>query len=165
MGPEPASATTVEEVRLATDFLARAQLPDAHLIGADKPPALADFAAVWRSEDAAGAVKIIPPGPDVSAVGIASNLIAVDPQMCKGDFAAARFRIDIDDRAVFSAVLSCSETNQRRITEYFIAPRRQGGFVVFAVIRSKGVGEIPDFDRRKLDGLSRAAIQAVESQG
>ncbi|HUC12196.1 MAG TPA: hypothetical protein VL985_17500 [Stellaceae bacterium] len=165
MGPEPASATTVEEVRLATDFLARAQMPDAHLIGADKPPALADFAAVWRSEDAAGAVKIIPPGPDISAVGIASNLIAVDPQMCKGDFAAARFRIDIDDRAVFSAVLSCSETNQRRITEYFIAPRRQGGFVVFAVIRSKGVGEIPDFDRRKLDGLSRAAIQAVESQG
>ncbi len=155
----------VEEVRLATDFVANARLPEARLVVADKPPALADFTAVWRSEDAAGAVKIIPPGPDVSAIGIASNLITVDPQLCKGDFSAARFRTDVANSVVFSAVLSCSEANERRVTEYFITPRHQGGFVVFAVIRSNAAGEMPGFEWQKIDVLSRAAVQAAEGQG
>jgi hypothetical protein len=165
--PEPATATAtaVEEVRLATDFVANARLPEARLVVADKPPALADFTAVWRSEDAAGAVKIIPAGPDVSAIGIASNLITVDPQLCKGDFSAARFRTDVANSVVFSAVLSCSEANERRVTEYFITPRHQGGFVVFAVIRSNAAGEIPGFEWQKIDVLSRAAVQAAEGQG
>jgi hypothetical protein len=162
---EPASVTALEELRLASDFLAKARLPEAHLVAADKPAALADFAAVWRADDAAGAVKIIPPAADTSAVDIASNLITVDPQVCKGDFAAARYRTPVGNSAVFSAVLSCSEANERRVTEYFIAPRHQGGFVVFAVIRRVGVGEVPDFDRHKLDELSRAAIQAAGGEG
>ena len=133
-------------------------------MNADKPPALEQFAAVWRSENAAGAVKIVPAGPNVSAIGIASDLITVDPQICGGDFAAARFRTDFGHRAVFSAVLSCGKGNEQRVTEYFVAPRNQGGFVVFAVIRSKALGT-PDFDREVIDGLSRAAIEAAESQG
>jgi hypothetical protein len=162
---EAATPTSLEEVRLATEFLAKAELPDARLIVADKPPALADFTAVWRSEDAAGAVKIIPPGPDVSGIRIASNLIAVDPQLCNGDFSAARFRNDVGNGVVFSAVLSCTEANEQRVTEYFITPRHQGGFVVFAVIRSKAVDKTPDFDWQKIEMLSRAAIQAAEGQG
>jgi hypothetical protein len=162
---QPTTATAIEEARLATDFLARARLPDARLIAADKPPALADFAAVWRSPEAAGAVKIIPAGPDVSALGIASNLIAVDPQVCRGDFTAARIRTDVADRAVFTAVLSCSEANERRVTEYFVAPRRQGGVVVFVVIRTRDTGDDRGFDRRKIEVLSRAAIEAVQGQG
>lgn len=165
LGPAPATGSALEEVRLATEFLTSAQLPDAHLIVSDKPPALAAFAAVWRSEDAAGAVKIIPPGPDVSAIEIASNLIAVDPQLCKGDFTTARFHTDVGHRTVFSAVLSCSEANEERVTEYVIAPRQQGGFVVFAVIRSKDGGQALDLNRQNLEGLSRAAIQAVGGQG
>lgn len=161
---EPETAAATEEVRLATHFLARARLSDAHLVNADKPPPLERFTAVWRSENAAGAVKIIPAGPNVSAIGIASDLIAVDPQICKGDFAAARFRTDFGHRAVFSAVLSCGNRNEQRVTEYFVAPRGQGGFVVFAVIRSKALGA-PDFDREMIDGLSRAAIEAAEGQG
>ncbi len=163
--PEPLSTTAIEEVRLATDFLAGARLPEARLVVADKPPALAEFAAVWRSEDAAGAVRIIPPGPDVSAIGIASHLIAVDPQVCNGDFSASRVRIDVGNRAVFSALLSCREADGQRATEYFIAPRRRGGFVVFAVIHSTSVGETPVFDRRRIEALSKAAIRAAEGQG
>ena len=152
-------------MRLATDFLSRARLVDARLVDADKPPALSDFAAVWRSEDAAGAVKIIPPGPEVSAIGIASNLIAVDPQVCKGDFTAARFRSNIGKSLAFTAVLACSDANQQRVTEYFITPRHQGGFAVFAVIHSKSIGQTPDFDREKIDILSRAAIEAAAHEG
>jgi hypothetical protein len=158
-------ATAVEEIRLATDFFTRARLPDARLIDADKPPALAAFTAVWRSADAAGAVKIIPPGSDTSGIEIASNLIAVDPQLCKGDFSAARFRSDIANSVVFSAVLSCNEANEQRVTEYFVTPRHQGGFIVFAVIRSKAAGRTPEFDFEKIDVLSRAAIHAAEGQG
>ncbi len=132
---------------------------------ADKPPALSDFTAVWRSEDAAGAVKIIPPGPDVSAIGIASNLIAVDPRVCKGDFTAARFRSNIGNSVAFTAVLLCGDANQQRVTEYFITPRHQGGFAVFAIIHSKSAGEMPGFDRQKLDMLSRAAIEAAANEG
>jgi hypothetical protein len=91
----PAAATAIEELRLATDFLTEARLQDAHLVISDKPLALAEFTAVWRSGDAAGAVKIVPLAPDVSAIGIASNLIAVDPRICKGDFTAARFRTNV----------------------------------------------------------------------
>ncbi len=163
--PESLGTTAVEEVRLAADFLSRARLADARLVVADKPPALSDFTAVWRSEDAAGAVKIIPPGPDVSAIGIASNLIAVDPQLCKGDFTAARFRSDVGSGVVFTAILSCSDANQQRVTEYFITPRHQGGFAVFAVIHSKSAGEAPGFDRRNIDILSRAAIEAAAHEG
>jgi hypothetical protein len=161
----PATATAVEEVRLATDFLSKAGLQNGRLVTSDKPPALADFGAVWRSEDAAGAVKIIPARPEISGIAIASNLIAVDPQLCKGDFSAARFRTDIDNSVVFSAVLSCNEASEQRVTEYFIARRHQGGFVVFAVIRSNVAGETLNFDWQKINVLSKAAVQAVESQG
>jgi hypothetical protein len=156
------SATALEEVRLAADFVTKARLPDARLVVADKPPALADFNAVWRSEGGAGAVKIIPPGRDVSGIGIASDLIAVDPQLCKGDFSAARFRTDFENRVVFSAVLSCSDASEDRVTEYFVTPRHRGGFVVFAVIRSTAAGDRTGFDWQKINLLSRAAIEAAE---
>ncbi len=164
-GPRPTGANAIEEERLATDFISRARLTDAHLVVADKPPALSDFAAVWRSEDAAGAVKIIPPGPDVSAIGIASNLIAVDPQVCKGDFTAARFRSNIGKTVAFTAILSCTDANQQRVTEYIVTPRHQGGFAVFAVIHSKAAGEMPGADQQKIEILSRAAIEAAANEG
>lgn len=127
--PAPSTAEAVplaagpglEEVRLAQDFFTTAQLPNARLIVTDKPAALASFTAVWRSDDAAGAVKIIAPGPDVSGIGIASDLIAVDPRMCHGNFASARASTDVNGDMVLSAVLSCTESNEERVAEYFIA--------------------------------------------
>jgi hypothetical protein len=163
--PAGLSMTALEEVRLATDFVTKARLPDARLVIEDKPAALADFNAVWRSQGGAGAVKIILPGRDVTGNRIASDLIAVDPQLCKGNFSAARFRTDVDNRVVFSAVLSCNEANEDRETEYFVTPRQRGGFVVFAVIHSKAAGDRPGFDWQKIDMLSRAAIEAAEVEG
>ncbi len=157
----PATGTNLEEVRLAQAFFTMAQLPNARLVVIDKPAALASFTAVWRSDNAAGAVKIIAPGPEVSGVGIASNLIAVDPRMCKGDFASARSRADIDNAVVFSAVLSCTESNEQRSAEYFITPRGKGGFVVFAVVGSSAVGGNSGSDQRRIDLLTRAAARAA----
>jgi hypothetical protein len=126
-------ATEVEEIRLAQNFLLGAGLPNANLIDTGKPAALASFTAVWRSDEAAGAVKIILPGRDVTGAGIASDLISVDPKLCKGDFAAARSSEVVDGSVVFRAALSCVEGRDDRTAQYFVTPRRRGGFVVFAL--------------------------------
>ncbi len=157
----PAAGPDLEEVRLAQDFFTTAQLPNARLVVTDKPAALASFTAVWRSDNAAGAVKIIAPGPDVSGIGIASDLIAVDPRMCNGNFASARSSTKIDSDMVFSAVLSCTESNEQRTAEYFIAPRRKGGFVVFAVVGSSAVDANARSDRQRIDLMTRAAARAA----
>ena len=159
------TATAIEEVRLAQDFFTTAQLPNARLAVTNKPPALAGFTAVWRSDNAAGAVKIIAPGADVSGIGIASDLIAVDPRMCKGDFASQRSSTNIDSNVVVSAVLSCTEGNEQRTAQYFITRRRKGGFVVFAVVGSSAVDVSKKFDRQRTDLLTRAAAQAAGNDG
>ena len=157
--------TAIEEVRLATDFLSRARLADARLVVADKPPALSDFTAVWRSEDAAGAVKIIPPGPDVSAIGIASNLIAVDPQVCKGDFTAARFRSNIGKSVSVHrriVVQRRQPAARHRVLYHAAASRR--------VCRLRGYPQqigrrSARFRSGNIDILSRAAIEAAAHEG
>ncbi len=157
----PATATDLEEFRLAQDFFTTAQLPNARLVVTDKPVALAGFTAVWRSDNAAGAVKIIPPAHDVSGIGIASDLIAVDPRMCKGDFASARSTTNVDSNVVFSVILSCNVSNEQRTAEYFITGRRKGGFVVFAVVGSSLVDAGARPDQQRIDLLTRAAVRAA----
>lgn len=157
----PAAGSGLEEVRLAQDFFTTAQLPNARLIVTDKPAALASFTAVWRSDDAAGAVKIIAPGPDVSGISIASDLIAVDPRMCHGNFASARASTNVNGDMVLSAVLSCTASNEERSAEYFIVPRRKGGFVVFAVVGSSAVDANARSDRQRIDLMTRAAARAA----
>jgi hypothetical protein len=160
--------TELEEIKLARNFLVAASLPNARLIDAEKPAALAKFTAVWRSDDAAGAVKIIPPGPDVTAIGIASDLITVDPKLCKGDFAAVRSGDVVDGGVVFRAVLSCVEGGSNRTAQYLVTPRQRGGFVVFAIIENSGgkngrnaAAGGPLFERLKPELLGRAALKAV----
>jgi hypothetical protein len=162
----PATPTDFEEVQLAQDFFTAAQLPNARIVVTDKPAALASFAAVWRSDNSAGAVKIIPPGPDVSGIGIASNLIAVDPLMCNGDFASARSSSHIDNGMVYSATLSCTEEDEERTARYFITPRPRGGFVVFAVVGTSRAGAVAAASaRQSIDALAKAAVRAVGNGG
>jgi len=156
--PAP-EAPEFEEIKLAKNFLLTARLPNAQLIETDKPPALASFRAVWRSDDAAGAVKILP-SRDVSGVAIASDLIAIDPKLCKGNLAAARSSDIVDGGVVVRAALSCQEGQNDRTAQYFVTPRRRGGFVVFAVIGNNGNGGLAS-DRLKPESLAKAALQAA----
>jgi hypothetical protein len=152
--------TEFEEIKLAQNFLLAAGLPNARLIDTGKPAALASFTAVWRSDDAAGAVKIISPGRDVSGASIASDLISIDPQVCKGNFNAARSSEVVDGAVVFRAALSCVEGEDDRTAQYFVTPRQRGGFVVFAIIGNHTTGGgIPN--RLDSDLLGRAALQAA----
>ena len=156
VGPD---APEFEEVKLAKNFLLAARLSNAQLIETDKPPALASFRAVWRSDDAAGAVKILP-SRDVTGLAIASDLISIDPKLCKGNFAAARSSDIVDGSVVFRAALSCEEGQNNRTAQYFVAPRRRGGFVVFAIIGNDGGAVLPS-NRLNPDLLAKAALQAA----
>jgi hypothetical protein len=158
------NVTESEELKLAQNFLLAAGLPNAHLIDTGKPAALANFRAVWRSHGAAGAVKIISPGRDVTGASIASDLISVDPKLCKGNFGAARSSEVVDGAVVFRAALSCVEGEDDRTAQYFVTPRQRGGFVVFAIIGDNAAGgSTPVW--LKPDLLGRAALQAAAPGG
>jgi hypothetical protein len=157
-------ATEFEEIKLAQNFLLAAGLSNARLIDSGKPAALASFTAVWRSDDAAGAVKIISPGRDVTGATIASDLISVDPKLCKGNFGATRSSEVVDGAIVFRAALSCVEGEDDRTAQYFVTPRQRGGFVVFAVIGNNAAGESAP-NRLKPDLLGRAALLAAKPGG
>jgi hypothetical protein len=150
-----------EELELAKNFLLAAHLPNARLIEKDKPAPLVQFRAVWKSDDAAGAVSVVPPGRDVSGIAIASQLITVDPQLCKGNFAAARSSEMVEDGIVFKAVLSCTEGRGQRTAQYFITPRRNGSFVVFAVIGNSAADGKSIFAGPQMDILNKAAVRAA----
>jgi hypothetical protein len=156
-------ATELEEIKLAQNFLLVAGLPNAHLIDTGKPAALATFTAVWRSDDA-GAVKIISPSRDVTGASIASDLISVDPKLCKGNFGAARSNEVVDGAVVFRAALSCVEGEEDRTAQYFVTPWQRGGFLVFAVIGNSAAGESAP-NRLKPDLLGRAALLAAKPGG
>jgi hypothetical protein len=156
----PRDVTEFEEIKLAQNFLLAAGLPNAHLIDTGKPAALANFTAVWRSDEAAGAVKIIYPDRDVTGASIASDLISVDPKLCKGNFRAARSSEVVDRTVVFRAALSCVDGEDDRTAQYLITPRQRGGFVVFAIIGNNAAGGSTP-DRLKPDLLGRAALEAA----
>ena len=150
-----------DELELARNFLLAARLPNARLIDKDKPAPLAQFRAVWKSDNAAGAVSVVPPGREASGLAIASQLITVDPQLCKGNFASARSSEMVAGGIVFKAVLSCTEGRDQRTAQYFITPRRNGGFVVFAVIGNSAADGKAIAEGPQVDILNKAAVQAA----
>jgi len=161
---EARSPAELEEIRLARNFLLATGLPNARLlVDTDKPLAFARFNAVWKSDKVAGAVRIVPQSRQATAIAIASELINVDPQLCKGDFASARSSEVVDGSVVFRAVLSCTEGHGERTAQYFITPRRTGGFVVFAVIGNTGGDGDVASDGQPIDIFKRAVVQATGS--
>jgi hypothetical protein len=95
----------------------------------------------------------------VNGLRIASELISVDPLLCKGNFSAHRSSEVIDGSIVFSAALSCGDMQSERTTQFFIAPRPKGGFTVFAVIGDYG-DRASGTERERSLSLTRAAAQA-----
>ena len=102
--PQPSVAqnssqeTLLEETQLATNFLLAAQLPRAKLLPrSDIPVQLTSYGAVWKADDAIGAVKIYPPQAGLTGLNLASQVIASDAQGCKGKFASARYSELVDN--------------------------------------------------------------------
>ena len=81
---------------------------------------------------------------------------------CKGKFASGRVAELVDSDVVFRGFAACEDTDGARSAQYFVIPRKKGGFVVFSVVSdmktdlSKNV--VKD---EKLVDFRKAALVAV----
>lgn len=57
----------------------------------------------------------------------------VAAKACKVKFESARKSDLIDSDVVFQGIATCEDSDGSRIAQYFIVPRRKGGFVMFSV--------------------------------
>jgi hypothetical protein len=161
---EPQSAELqVEAVELASNFLMKTQLHNAKIVSRSETPVeLASFGAAWKSEEANGFVRIIPTGPDVKGLDVAATVVGNDAKACKGKFASARRSELVDSDVVFRGMATCEDSDGTRVAEYFIVPRRKGGFVMFSVqSNSKTAQESDVTSGENLAGFRKAALVAV----
>jgi hypothetical protein len=112
----------------------------------ETPVELASFGAAWKSDEAVGTVRIVPPGPDLKGIDVAAAVTALDAQSCKDKFASGRVTDRIDSDVIFRGFSSCDDSDGGRTVEHFIVPRTQGGgFIVFSISSSVGFYEASNF--------------------
>ena len=135
--PQEGSAELqLEAMQLASNFILRATaLSHPSLLGrAETPVSLASTGAAWKADNAAGFVRIIPPQPNVAGLDVAAAIVGNDARECRGKFASARNSELVDSDVVFRGMSSCEDSEKSLITEYFIFPRKAGGFIMFSVL-------------------------------
>jgi hypothetical protein len=161
---QPQSAELqVEAVELASNFLMRTQLHNPKIFSRPETPVeLASYGAAWKSEEASGFVRIIPTGPDVKGLDVAATVIGNDAKACKGKFASGRMSELVDSDVVFRGMATCEDTDGSRVAEYFIVPRRKGGFVMFSVQSDLKTAQEHEVTKdENLAGFRKAALVAV----
>ena len=152
----------LEETQLATNFLLAAQLPRAQMVSRSEVPVqLASYGAVWKAQDALGAVKIYPPQTGQKGMDLASQIIGGDAESCKGKFASARYSELVDNDVVVRVVTTCAENEGKSEAQYFIAPRPKGGFVGFSVVTATGSTLQDTSSPQKVDLFEKAALTAA----
>ncbi len=153
----------VEAIELASNFLMKAQLHNPKILSrAETPVELASYGAAWKSDEAIGFVRIIPTGPDTKGLDVAATVVGNDAKACKGKFASARMSELVDSDVVFRGVATCEDSDGSRVAEYFIVPRRKGGFVMFSVQTNMKTAQERDITKEEsLASFRKAALVAV----
>jgi hypothetical protein len=160
--PQEGSAELqMEAMQLASNFILKASsLTHPTLVGrSETPVTIASTGAAWKADNAAGFVRIIPPQPNVSGLEVAAAIVGNDAKECKGKFASARNSELIDSEVVFRGMSSCEDSEKSAVAEYFIFPRKAGGFIMFSVLTpTKAIGQ----QRDELNaGFRQAAYTSV----
>ena len=63
---------------------------------------------------------------------------------------------------MFRGIATCEDSDGSRIAQYFIVPRRKGGFVMFSVQSNMKTEQARDVTKEdKLAGFRKAALVAV----
>ncbi|MGD1038204.1 MAG: hypothetical protein ABR878_13715 [Roseiarcus sp.] len=160
--PEPAADLHEEAVELATNFLLGAKLDDPKVVSKSATPvAYASFGADWRASQALGSVKIVT-GAGLKGLDVASAVVASDASACKGKFASARTSDMVDSDVIFRGFSSCEDSAGTRFVEYFIVPRKQGGFVLFSIAAIPGAASSSsEIDQTRINLFERAALTSV----
>lgn len=164
----PASGPSTPELQLeamefASNFILKAALNNPRVLSrAETPPTLVNNGAAWRSDDAIGFVRIIPPQGNLKGLDVASAIVGNDAKECKGKFASARNSELVDSEVVFRGMSSCEDSERASISQYFILPRKKGGFVLFSVVANLRAEEARNpLREEKNKDFRKAALVAV----
>lgn len=164
--PAPSSVQfDIEALRLATNFLLKAQIQNARVLSKDElPTELASYNSGWKGDGVYGAVKIIPTNSEVKGIDIAAKVAGEDSRECKGKFASGRTSELVDSEVVFRGFSSCEDTQGLRASQYFIIPRKRGGgFVLFSVTSSAPInGTSITQKEEKVSDFRKAAFEAAD---
>jgi hypothetical protein len=164
----PASGPSTPELQLeamefASNFILKASLNNPRVLSrSETPPTLVNNGAAWRSDDAIGFVRIIPAQGGLKGLDVASAIVGNDAKDCKGKFASARNSELVDSEVVFRGMSSCEDSERASISQYFILPRKKGGFVLFSVVASLRMEEARNpLREEKNKDFRKAALVAV----
>ena len=149
----------LEAVRMATNFLLRAEIRGAKLLNRHEIPInFSSYDAVWRSADLIGGVKILATDLSVKGIDVAASIVGEDSKDCRGKFASGRVSELVDSDVVFRGFSSCEESSGLRVSQYFIVPRRNSGFGLFSVSSSSKDRDIKIDKEDQLFKFRRAAL-------
>ena len=91
----------LEAMQIASNFILKASLDHPALLSrAETPVSVGSTGAAWKSDNATGFVRIIPPQPNVSGLDVAAAIVGNDAKDCKGKLASARNSELIDSEVV-----------------------------------------------------------------
>ena len=154
----------IEAIELASNFILKTSLRNPHVLSrAETPIAIAANGAAWKSDEAIGFVRIVPPSEGVNGLDVASVVVATDAKDCKGKFASGRTSELVDSDVVFRGFSSCDDTDGARFSQYFIVARRKGGFVLFSVVSNMQTEEAKTVTKEeKLVDFKKAALVVVK---
>lgn len=154
----------IEAIQLATNFMLRTQLRNPRVLSRTETPAeFVSFGAAWASDEAMGAVKIIPPDPSIKGIDVAAAVAGADAKECKGKFASGRVSELVDSEVVFRGFSSCEDTDGTRSAQFFVVPRKQGGFIIFSVasnMQTESSRQVIADDN--LEGFQKAALSVSQ---
>jgi hypothetical protein len=164
--PQEGSAELqLEAMQIASNFILKAGLSHPALLNRSETPiSLASTGAAWKADNLDGFVRIIPPQANVAGLDVAAAIVGNDAKECKGKFASARISELIDSEVVFRGMSSCEDSEKLVIAEYFIFPRKAGGFIMFSVLTpAKVIGQqVQGQQRDELNaGFRKATYTAI----
>jgi hypothetical protein len=109
----------------------------------ETPISVASAGAAWRSDGSTGFVRIIPQQANISGLDVAAAIVGNDAKDCKGKFASARNSELVDSEVVFRGMSACEDSERSAVAEYFIFPRKAGGFIMFSVMTPTKANQQP----------------------
>ncbi len=167
--PAPVSGSDVSlelaAMRIASNLLLQAKLPNARIIQASETPAVFKGRGVmWVSDVGAGVVDLLPASAGKDSQQVASAVVESDARVCKGDFASGRSSELVDDRVVVKAMSSCKDSGGVRGYRYFVIQNEPSGYIVYGVALSTGAVAASDDSPLRDSAFQTAAIKAAFSR-
>jgi hypothetical protein len=161
--PGSSPGLQIEAMELASNFILKTSLRNPKLLArSETPVSLVANGAAWRSDEAFGFVRIVPPQEGMKGLDVASAVVANDAKDCKGKFASGRTSELVDSDVVFRGFSSCDDTDGARFSQYFIVSRNKGGFVLFSVVSNMKTEEAKTVTKEeKLVDFKKAALVVV----